>query len=164
MKPGRERSADSKLGWVSHYQRMKRWEDRAQAVAVCSFATQTPDTLDFALAYFIWAHSFRDWLVETNAVPAKEIDAYLRDNQHWQLCRDVANRCRHYNLTRSPTDNDFVILFRLDVNAALAGNSEQVFGGTSHNGKRIEFRESVNQISRMWETAIDHFSLRTAIK
>ena len=160
MKPGRERSADSLLGWISHYQRMKRWEQRAQSVAVREIVTQTPETVDFALAYFIWAHSFREWLLESGALPKDALDSYLSTKGEWNLCRDLANRCRHYDLTRSPKDNDFVISYRIDIGAAIAGAKNQIIPGVFHNGLYLEFTQAIGQISLMWEGVIDNFGLQ----
>ncbi len=160
MSAGRERSGDSSGGWLNHYQRMKRWESRAQSVAVRTIATQTHDAIDFALAYFVWAHSFREWLIETNTATRSQLNVLLDGRSEWRLCRDIANRCRHYNLTKNPTDNDFVVSVRIDLNALLAGRTEQVMPGVFHGGQHFDFHACINDISRMWEEVIDELKLR----
>lgn len=158
--PGRKRSADSHLGWIDHYQRMKRWEKRAQNVAVRKISTQTPETLDFALAYFLWAHSFREWLIQTDTLEKELLDSFLNAKTEWFLCRDIANRVRHYDLQRKPTDNDFVILYRLDIGAAISGLDRQVIPGVSHDGRYVEFSDAIALIGAMWESALDKFGLQ----
>ena len=160
MKPGRERSGDSCLGWLSHYQRMKRWEARAKQVSVREFIGQTPETIDFALAYFVWAHSLREWLIESMSANKAILDSLLQDRQEWLLCRDLANKSRHYDLKNNPTDKDFVISHRIDMNAVLAGAPKQVIGGVLHNGKYYEFLECIRMISAMWEEVLDKLGLR----
>ena len=159
MKPGRERSGDSFLGWLSHYERMKRWEVRAKQVAETDFMTQTPDTIDFALAYFIWAHSLRDWLIEAGSIESSALDGLLNGRREWLLCRDLANKSRHYNLQKKPTDKDFIISYQIDLNAILSGATRQVIGGVYHDGRYYEFSECIGVISEMWEAVLNQLGL-----
>jgi hypothetical protein len=138
---------------------MKRWEARAQSVAVREFIAQTDETIDFALAYFVWAHSFREWLIEAGSISKVTLDSLLQSRHEWLVCRDLANKSRHYNLQNKPTDKDFVISHQIDLNAMLAGSPKQVIGGVFHNGTYYQFSDCILMISKMWEEVLDKTGL-----
>ena len=67
------------------------------------------DIVDLALSYFVWCHSLREWLVRGKVMDAKVLDENLGRYPQWKICRDIANRCRHYDLTTNPSDKHWSI-------------------------------------------------------
>ena len=159
MREGVHKSADSKDGWRGHYQRMLRWQERALRFAKGPLGYSNSDAVDFALAYFVWAHSLREWLIESEVVDKSRLDSLLSARSEWSMCRDLANRSRHYKLKRNPTDENWIMGLRIDVNALLAGAPEHQFWYVLHNGKYSEVPDCVRMISKMWEDVLNDLGL-----
>jgi hypothetical protein len=155
-----EKSADTSLGWISHYERMRRWQDRAVRHAKGPLNVANDEAVDFVLAYFLWAHSLREWLIETGAAQKAGLDQLLSERSEWPMCRDLANRSRHYQLKHSPTDENWLLSRRIDLNAMLAGNSEHQFWYVLHAGQYMEIPDCVNAIAQLWEDILDQFGLK----
>ncbi|NDV02317.1 hypothetical protein [Pseudoroseicyclus tamaricis] len=115
------------------------------------------EAVDFALAYFIWAHSLREWLIVDGGVEKAELDAFLAKFPCWFVCRDIANRTRHLDLKRSPTDKDW------EISRSYVPFSEQLSEHgeyewlVHHNDDRFMLAELVSKVQTMWQAGLDHF-------
>jgi len=160
LKPTEILSADTIGGWLGHYRRMKRWQKLAGDYSKGHLTDQTEEAIDFCLAYFLWAHSFKEWLIETSPIDKVALENELKSQPAWAMCSDLANRTRHYNLTRNPTDN----LWKL-VNKIQIGNSHGYRGGghfswhVVHNGSVSDVFECVTRVSNMWGEILTKFGL-----
>ena len=103
-------SADRIDGWKNHFMRMERWQARAVNALDVLPDTDFHDALDVALAYFVWSHSLRDWLLKDGVVNENILNDCLGKEPAWPIVRDLANRSRHLKLTRNPTDADWAVL------------------------------------------------------
>lgn len=101
---GQNLSVDTFGGWANHFIRMERWKDRCLAELKKRYGEESRDVPDFALSYFVWCHSLRDWLIKGAIIQSEALDQDLAQYPEWKICRDIANRCRHYDLKNNPTD------------------------------------------------------------
>lgn len=101
--------ADRVGGWRNHFRRMERWQDRASTALADLPSRSVHDALDFALAYFVWAHSLRKWLLSDGAVESEDLDRSLEGETTWAIVRDLGNRSRHFVIDRNPTDADWMV-------------------------------------------------------
>ena len=106
---GMNLSADTFGGWKNHFLRMERWKQRCLAELKKPYGDGSRDIVDFALSYFVWCHSLREWLVRGKVMDAKVLDENLGRYPQWKICRDIANRCRHYDLTTNSSDKHWSI-------------------------------------------------------
>ncbi|MCV2866023.1 hypothetical protein [Defluviimonas sp. WL0075] len=158
------KSFDTYEGWIGHYKRMRRWQERAVRYAKGPLNYANDEAVDFVLAYFLWAHSLREWLIETGSVKKVEIDQLLADRPEWSICRDLANRSRHYDLKKNPTDKHWILALRLDLNALMAGKQEHQFWYVLHDGQYREIPDCVNAVARMWEETLDRLGLERGLQ
>ncbi|MEM9377571.1 MAG: hypothetical protein AAGA72_15240 [Pseudomonadota bacterium] len=144
-------SADTIGGWENHFKRMGRWKERVFAETE-NLSGNFHTALDFVLAYFVWAHSMRDWLINSG-VPQNDLDQELRKFDQWTICRDIANRSRHLKLTRNPRDADWSIARELDFVSHLQGREEQRMFLVSVD-KKYDVRLLVLRTNEMWEEVL----------
>jgi hypothetical protein len=112
-------SADRAGGWNNQFRRMQRWQDRAKLALADLPNTQFHDALDVALAYFVWCHSMRDWLIKDNAMTRNEVDSQLSNHATWKIVRDLANRSKHLKITCNPADAEWAVSREYDHFAPL---------------------------------------------
>ncbi len=101
--------ADRHGGWLNHFKRTKRWGVRAIAALADLPATDFREALDFSLAYFVWCHSLREWLIKDQAASQSVIDSALKAYPEWRIVRDLANRSRHLVITQNPADAEWAV-------------------------------------------------------
>jgi hypothetical protein len=92
-------SVDTFGGWANHFLRVERWKDRCLGELKKGYGNESRDVADFALSYFVWCHSLREWLIEGQIIKQEALEI-LKQYPEWQICRDIANRCRHYDFLR----------------------------------------------------------------
>lgn|GEM_PF-5667202 len=155
-------SADTKFGWQSHYDRMNRWRERALEFADADLNHRSDDAVDFFLAYCLWAHSLREWLLETKTVPKEHLDRLLANQTAWNMCRDMANRSRHYNLRKKPTDKFWQLAREIDINSIMSGGSSKQTWYVNFDGESYSVSETVNQISEMWRSILSELRQTTS--
>lgn len=148
-------SADLNRGWVDQYFRMTRWKERILPLAKVTKGKESRplEVLDFALAYFICAHSLRDWLIESGAVERKNLDEFLESKKAWHLCRDVCNRSMHYYLNRNPTDSGWSLLRSNDH------YTQRTSWLLRYDHTRMCLSDAVQSVQSMWQEAIALYSI-----
>ncbi|MDP2697412.1 hypothetical protein [Thalassospira sp.] len=148
---GRGQSADTNGGWKNHYQRMRRWEARSLLALRNLPESDFKDAIDFSLAYFVWCHSLFEWLHEDGAIDKLKLSEKLNSYQVWPLCRDIANRVRHFDLRRKPTDKDWSAYREyLPFEYQIAGKEKHV-ANIMFDGRKWRIDEAISEASRMWE-------------
>jgi hypothetical protein len=153
-------SADTTGGWQNHYQRMLRWETRSIQALEDLPRTSFHDAIDYSLAYFLWSHSLYEWLHESGAISKAALNRTLESYEIWPLCRDVANRVRHFDLNRSPTDRDWALLREYLPFETQLEDREKHSANLFFNGKKYRVTNAIRASSKMWLDVIS--SLNTA--
>jgi hypothetical protein len=137
---GKGFSADTSGGWKNHYHRTLRWENRSREALNDLPHTNFQDAIDFSLAYFVWSHSLRDWLVNSK----------LAQHEIWALCSDVANRTRHFELNRNPTDKDWSAYREYDPFGPLLEQRERHMANIMFDGKKWRIVYAISASAQMW--------------
>lgn len=148
------KSADTAGGWTNHYRRMRRWEERSLRELRSLPDTNFHDAIDMALAYFLWSHSLREWLINDQIVGAVALDAELAKHDIWKLCRDVANRTRHFDLTRNPTDKHWSAHREYDPFSVQIEGVERHTANFFFNGRKLSIGDAVRQSAAMWNDVL----------
>ena len=112
------------------------------------------EALDLTLAYFVWCHSVRDWLIKDCAVTSRWLDDQLLAYPVWKIVRDIANRSKHLRITRNPTDADWVISREYDHFAILIEGRERHHMILYFNGKKERVSDVVRRAARMWDEIV----------
>lgn len=141
---------DTAGGWPNHLRRIARWRDRTLQVLDDADAYPIEDAADFVLAYFVWCHSLRDWLIKSQVIQRTKLDHLLDLYPCWKPCRDIANRCRHFELTINPVDKYWSMRREYDVWAKADGRSEQHRILIFFDGRIFLAKDLVNQCFEMW--------------
>jgi len=106
---GRMFSADKTGGWENHFSRLTRWKQRIEKTFENPTEYDFHDVNDYLLTYFVWCHSGREWAINSGVIDQKHLDMLLDRFVEWEICRDIANRQRHFEIDRNPRDKDWSI-------------------------------------------------------
>jgi len=66
--------------------------------------------LDFVLAFFLNCYALRDWLQKSQMVSAIDLDTLFRANSDLQICRDICNGSKHFEINKPSIDAKFSIV------------------------------------------------------
>lgn len=146
--------ADRVGGWTNHFKRTKRWQERAVDALANLSMVEFNQALDYALAYFVWCHSLREWLIKDGAFPKHELDDCLRRHPEWKIVRDLANRSRHLVLIQNPTDKDWAVFREYDHFASQLEGREKHHMNLFFNGQRHRLIDIILASSLMWEQVL----------
>lgn len=120
--------------------------------------------LDFALAYLVWCHSLIEWVHHDEKVEKQVLGRMLKDQfGDWEIVRDVANRCRHLDLTHSPSDKNW------SANRSWYGWETAAGGEVNgrwvlfHKDKMWELSNLVFMAHEAWETVLSELGLNPSI-
>jgi hypothetical protein len=133
---------------------MKRWENRSQTALADLPRSDFNDVIDFLLAYFLWSHSLRDWLINDGVFSKDDLNARLGHYKIWALCCDVANRTRHYELTRNPTDKDWSAYREYDPFGPLTQGREVHLANIMFDGEKWRVADAIRASANMWEEIV----------
>ncbi|QDL91988.1 hypothetical protein FDP22_09495 [Paroceanicella profunda] len=151
-------SADNVTGWKNHFRRTRRWRDRALSELMDLPRTDFHDAIDYSLAYFVWSHSLRDWLIGDGVAKKDDLDRILSVYDEWKIARDLANRTRHFKITRSPTDPYWAVSREYD---SMSANVERHHINLYFNKKKANLANIVCRTSDMWDEVLQKLGLST---
>lgn len=158
---GKYFSADGNGGWKNHHDRMKRWSERV--LPLCIERQGSPvngqAVVDFALAFFLWAHSLREWLIEDGASLKDDLDRALASETLWSTCRDLANRTRHFELRQRPVDKDWTVFREYDPYFELIEGVGTSHWWLEHDGKKSRLDQLVVETVAMWSLVLKELGL-----
>ena len=152
---GLNASADTIGGWQNHFARLERWKERVLSAMDDPKTYSFHDANDFALAYFVWCHSLAEWLIESGAVQKTDLHDELNVYPKWAICRDIANRSRHFNLTQNPRDKDWSIGREHDLWAKLEKRPERHVLFLVSGNEKYNVEDFVNSTFQMWKQVIE---------
>lgn len=116
-----------------------------------------------SLAYFLWCHSLREWLINDNAIDTSSLDAELANYPIWRLCRDVANRTRHLDLTHRPTDKDWSAYREYEPFSVQIDGRERHVANFRFDGRKVRVGEAILEASSMWADIIQRSGVSQSI-
>ncbi|MGV2017192.1 hypothetical protein [Agrobacterium sp. 22-223-1] len=151
---GRGQSADTNGGWRNHYQRMQRWEKRSLDALRNLPESDFHDAIDFSLTYFVWCHSLAEWLHEDGALDKAILFEKLTRYPVWPLCRDIANRVRHFELRHRPTDKDWSAYREYQPFESQVTGKERHVANIMFHGRKWCIIEAISDASKMWDEII----------
>jgi hypothetical protein len=110
-----------KLGeWKGQFERVLRWNERVQGnsphLRDRAFATED---LDDIFAFFMNCYHLRDWLNNSKVVGQIKLDEFFRNNLEMQVCQDICNGLKHYDLSRPKVDSEFKIGRQFEYTSGL---------------------------------------------
>ena len=152
-------SADRVGGWANHYRRCERWKSRAAAALDDLPAADFHTAMDFALAYFVWSHSLREWLIKDGALNKEALDVKLQQNPTWRIVRDLANRSRHLVITQSPSDAEWSVAREYDNFAVWIEGRERHHVNLFFDGQKHRLVDVVHSAGRMWQKVLSDAGL-----
>lgn len=156
--------------WQQHYHAMKRWKVRALSVAngkveqaENGWIVEGTEADDFAKAYFIWAHSMRDWLIKTGKVERTRLDQLLGNFGQWKNVRDLANKSKHAVITRASIDPNWNSGVKMDLNALLRGEMG-VEPYVSIGGRYTKLVDAILETDNMWDEIVQELKLDVSVQ
>lgn len=147
-------SADNIGGWQNHFKRLERWRKRVLDSMEDTSKSNFHDVNDFVLAYFMWCHSLRDWLIKSEAMDRAELDRELGQFVEWAICRDIANRNRHFKITQNPRDKDWSIHREYDWQAKVENRPERHRLLVVSDDRIFVVDDLVNRTFEMWQKIV----------
>lgn len=147
-------SADTIGGWQNHFKRLERWKNRVLESMEDTSKADLHDVNDFVLAYFMWCHSLRDWLIKSETIDKDELDFELSHFVEWPVCRDIANRNRHFKITRNPRDKDWSIGREYDWQAKGENRPERHKLFVVSGDRIFNVDDLVNRTFEMWRQIV----------
>ena len=133
-------------GWRSQFQRLQRWHDRAIS------ADKFIDRLDFLYVFFENALHLREWLCDTDAVTASELQAFFDANEDMRLCRDLANSHKHYSISRPSQPAPPTEIHEYSPGTGNLGTDMSLV--VLSDGKSLDTFELAGRVLRLWQDFI----------
>ncbi|MEP3632991.1 MAG: hypothetical protein ABJQ23_13995 [Shimia thalassica] len=156
--------------WADHFQAMERWKTKALECSdgevrrtLEGFSISSVESFDYAYAFFIWAHSLRDWLIQTRAIEKKKLDEKLNRYEEWKMVKDLSNRVKHQRITRNPTDAEWIAGIKVTGNVKPPMSLE-LEPYVQHSGKYMRLKECILSIWNMWIEVLDSADLTNRTK
>jgi hypothetical protein len=89
---------------------MQRWYNRVQQIGIQKHQDEVAEYgLDCIYSFFQNCYHLRDWLEHSRVVSQKQLADFFRSHIEMQVCRDICNGTKHFNLTRPSVDAHFSI-------------------------------------------------------
>lgn len=138
-------------GWQSQWERVgRRLEDVRGVYAGTPGGTDV--AIDKVLSFFETVHALRDWLWNDPAsgVTKDDVHTLIGGSPLLQVCADVANGSKHFELTTSQTG---------DLSTTIARNDVAVFVGKGTSAHRFYIASggSERDLLKVAEEAVDEW-------
>ncbi|MEM9796157.1 MAG: hypothetical protein AAF919_06690 [Pseudomonadota bacterium] len=147
-------SADGNGGWRNHYRRMMRWSERTIKACSSDDKQSQSQVVDFALAFFVWCYSLRDWLKASEDFGEKEVAEFVSKQRYWKHCRDIALRSKHWDLSRPSIDADYGISRRKVLYSEALG-SNQIQWIIWMDGDVLPLSSVVEDLTATWRSILE---------
>lgn len=153
-------SADTIGGWQNQFDRLTRWRQRCIAEMRRPYGKEQAATvLDFALSYFLTCHSLREWLIKDKAINKDALANDLKQYSCWPICRDIANRSRHFRISQNPVDPFWTLHREFDPFASEKNKSPRENWYLVFVDKRVELQTVVGVTYDMWVNVLSAHEL-----
>lgn len=105
-------SIESRHGWHDLYISLGAWPERI--IEAVNLGNRERDELDFYLSFFVQCHSLRDWALKNAIIEKDVIDMAIDSYDCMKLCRDIANRYKHLEISKPSMDANWSIWIDYD--------------------------------------------------
>jgi len=135
-------------GWQGQFDRMERFYTRF------SQAEDATDALDYALTFFVYAHSLREWIVKYEQINKAKFDKswteFVSKNPEMKVSRDICNVTKHLQLSQSASvDKHFAVFWAYDPFVTKKSEWIIYFGD-----RRMSLGNLMHQILTGWKQFI----------
>lgn len=150
-------------GWRRQLERAKRWYKKLEKI----YASQGEnmrweEAMDIVYAFFQNCYHLRDYILNSKAFSKTSVDRLFLENPEMQICQDICNGTKHYQLRRPRRKREFSMALeyvpeswpdrRFQANEKLVILSE---------GKKYDLFEVANRCLALWEEFTDKLEAST---
>jgi hypothetical protein len=148
-------------GWQGQHQRMIRWYNKFKATNPGAFENIAIDEHhDILYACFQNIFHLKDWLINDAKVSKKIIYDYLDSHIELQLCRDICNGTKHFEITKgSAIEKDFTIIREYEPYYKLKGSDKNKIIILS-GGYKYDLKELAWTCINLWEKFIQENNIK----
>jgi hypothetical protein len=138
-------------GWVGQYHRMIRWYEKFKATNPGDFENPKIDEAhDLLFTCFQNIFILKDWLYHNASIPKEVLNDFIEQNIELQVCRDIGNGTKHFELKQASLDNDFTIIREYEPFHKVWGNEPyKIILLTA--GHKFELKELAWKCIQLWE-------------
>jgi hypothetical protein len=103
-------SLHKSAGWQGQFDRLKRWHNRIKKVRWQIPGSESAEEYeDYLYAFFMNCYHLQDWLHYSAGISTGDLKQFIDSHPEMQVCRDICNGIKHFNLSTSKRDNHFAI-------------------------------------------------------
>jgi hypothetical protein len=136
------------------YDRVVRWHRRFEEhYSGKSHTKSIEEDCDDVLAFFIFCHQLKDWVIKDTTIPRREIEKFINENECLSICADIANGIKHLGIdeTRTPRSGQDL---RMHAGVYITGDKLSDVGLrmyiTKDDGTQIEAFEIATECVGKW--------------
>jgi hypothetical protein len=100
--------------------------------------------------FFQNCFALRDWLKNSGALPAAEIDVLFANTIPLKLCRDICNGTKHFSINSPSIDPHFSIFREFDPSRIF--RISVIAGGRGHPSEKRDLLEVADACLEAWKT------------
>lgn len=138
-------------GWVGQYHRMIRWYEKFKTTNPGNFEGLNVDEHhDILFTCFQNIFILKDWLHYSASIPKKTLNDFIENNIELQICRDICNGTKHFDLKQASVDDDFTIIREYEPFHKVWGhepNKMVILTG----GHKFELKALAWKCIKLWE-------------
>jgi hypothetical protein len=144
-------------GWKEQFERVRRWNERVQRTSPHSrerpFATEQ---LDDVYAFFMNCYHLRDLLKNSKVIGQDKLDDFFAKNPEMQVCQDICNGLKHFDLSRAKVDPEFIIGRKFEYAAGLLNSPHGRVGLFVMAGRnQYDLYELTETCTRLWNDFLE---------
>ncbi|MBP7555988.1 MAG: hypothetical protein KA821_06975 [Chitinophagaceae bacterium] len=146
-------------GWQGQYVRIIRWYIKFERTNPGNFESPVVDEEhDILYACFQNIFILKDWLHHSGNISTQVLNKFINENLELQLCRDIANGTKHFNLSNASVDNDFTII-REYQHFHMVSNTPPYKVIILASGHKFDLKELAFKCINLWEQFIRHHGM-----
>lgn len=137
-------------GWKGQYRRMIRWYEKLKQSNPGNFeSSDIFEHHDILYACFQNIFFLKDWLIHDANLTSKAVNDFVNENLELQLCRDICNGTKHFNLNNASVEADFTII--REYNPFHKQLKEQPYNVIIlSDGHKFELKKLASQCIQLW--------------
>jgi hypothetical protein len=148
-------------GWEGQFKRMLRWYEKFLQTDPGNFAADDIQSQhDVLIACFQNIYILKDWLHYSGGIPKKELNEFINRNIELQICGDICNGTKHFEMYRKNVDANFRIIGEYNPFHELFGPQNKII--ILSGGHKFELKELALVCITLWINFIQLRDLRNA--
>lgn len=141
-------------GWGGQYQRMIRWYNKFIATSPGNFENPNiDDHHDILYSCFQNIFYLKDWLQYDGAISKDKLNEFINDHIELQLCRDICNGTKHFDLNNPSIEADFTIIREYEPYHEVLGTEKNKIIILS-GGHKFDLKELAQSCINLWDKFI----------